>query len=149
MAVNLPRRYRFLRCFKDSIPAALAAAFGESSTASAPEVVPMAPPPPQSPQVWASSIWSGNVDGDGSAGAGSSSATQSNHHMHVPLTPGRVTVPSVPSWLTSVLGPMHRSTASPATPLLVRNVTHETKQNPLLFSVACYIVVMRMERRCW
>eukprot|EP00752_Nemacystus_decipiens_P011893 g10545.t1 len=93
---------RFLRCFKDSIPAALAASFGEDSPASAPQAAAMQPPHPQSPQVWPSSAWSGS---DGSATTSRSSVVR---------TPGEV-----PSWLTTVLG--STSAASPATPLLRRS----------------------------
>lgn len=98
--VHAARIARFLRCYKNSIPAALAAAFGEDSPASAPQPASMEPPPPQSPQVWPSSIWSGSA---GSATTSRSSAAR---------TPGEV-----PSWLTTVLG--STSSASPATPLLV------------------------------
>lgn len=92
---------RFLRCFKDSIPAALAKAFGEDPPVSAADVASMQPPPPQSPQVWGASIWSSDSSG---------SATTRSRVARTPV--------QVPSWLSTALG--STPAASPATPLLVR-----------------------------
>lgn len=94
---------RFLRCFKDSIPAAIATAFGEDPPVSAPHQASMHPPPPQSPQVWGSSIWSSD----------NSSSRPGTTRSSVARTPAQV-----PSWLTTALG--STSAVSPATPLLVR-----------------------------
>lgn len=80
---------RSLRCFKDAIPAAVATAFGEDPPATTPHDASMQPPPPQSPQFWATPT------------TRSSTARTPAH---------------VPSWLTTVLG---SSVPSPATPLLV------------------------------
>lgn len=96
-------RVRFLRCFKDFIPAAVATAFGEDPSVPAPHAASMQPPPPQSPQIWSASTWSSDSSSSGPATVRSS----------VARTPSQV-----PSWLTTALG--STSAVSPATPLLVR-----------------------------
>ncbi|CAM9203567.1 unnamed protein product [Laminaria digitata] len=88
---------RSLRCYRDSIPAAMAAAFGVAEATSAPEPAPMQPPPPQFP----SSIWADD----------SSSGPATIPTIRVARTPSQT-----PSWLTAALG--STTTASPATPLL-------------------------------
>lgn len=94
---------RSMRCYRDAIPAALAAAFTESGTPSRPSRIVMQPPP-QSPQDHFPSIWAEN-------------------------TPSRPRPPRVarardstkaPAWLAAALGPP--SVSSPATPLLVRQI---------------------------